>query len=42
MCSMGAWVPLAMAPATFFEPPVGEKLITLTDLIFKIHSLNWV
>ncbi len=32
-------VPLAMVSATFFESPVGEKLMTFTALIFMIHSL---
>ena len=40
MYSIGAWIPLAMASAIFFEFPVGEKLITLTDSIFNINSLN--
>ncbi|MHA2123485.1 MAG: hypothetical protein ACW990_19980 [Promethearchaeota archaeon] len=40
--SMGAWMPFAMVSATFLEPPVGEKLMTFTALIFNLNYLKWV
>ena len=38
---MGAWIALAMVSAIFFEFPVGEKVTSLTESMFKISSPNY-